>query len=157
LFSLTNAATREFVVAAALLQDRLDLASLECVSIRSARIFGQSYVSEVIKLVEGKLAASVMPEAQGYCPFIFYSNALHQTTRAVKHYGQPALVFMSFGVCKTDLDGKVNRNPCVYKNVYLFRDDLLPLELFEVGFKAFVRKQDTEWTLMKIRLGHDQT
>jgi hypothetical protein len=88
LFSLTNAATREFVVAAALLQDRLDLASLECVSIRSARIFGQSYVSEVIKLVEGKLAASVMPEAQGYCPFIFYSNALHQTTRAVKHYGR---------------------------------------------------------------------
>jgi hypothetical protein len=144
--------TRDFTVAASLIEDRLDLTQLECVSVRWADIFGHSYVSEVIKLI-GKLATRVTAEAQGNCPFIFYSTALRQKTKAVKYFGRPASAFMSFGTCKKDADGKVRRNPCIYKNIYLFRDDLLPLEAFEVGFKAFMRKQDAEWMLMKIAVG----
>jgi hypothetical protein len=152
-FSSAKAIARDFTVAASLIQDHLDLTQLECVSIRSAVIFGRSYVSEVMELIDGKLATRVMPEAQGNCPFIFSSTALRQKTRAVKYFGRPASVFINFATCKKDADGKVGRNSCTYKNVYLFRDDLLPLEVFEVGFKAFMRKQDAEWALMKIALG----
>jgi hypothetical protein len=125
-FSSVKAIARDFTVAATLIQDRLDLTQLECVSIRWAIIFGQSYISEVIKLIDGKLATRVMPEAQGNCPFIFSSTALRQKTKAVKYFGRPASVFINFATCKKAADGKVGRNPCTYKNVYLFRDDLLP-------------------------------
>jgi hypothetical protein len=50
-FSSAQAIARDFTVAASLIEDRLDLTQLECVSVRWADIFGHSYVSEVIKLI----------------------------------------------------------------------------------------------------------
>jgi hypothetical protein len=76
-------------------------------------------------------------------------------TPAIRYGGQIARMMMSFSVVEKNLasdslyyEGKHFKGD--YKNIYLFRTDLKPLEAFEVGLKAFVATQKGTMDVMRI-------
>jgi hypothetical protein len=94
------------------------------------------------------------------CDYVLTFNIIVTDTRAVKYAGQISRMLMSFSVIERnpvtgalEYDGRHFKGS--YKNLYLFRPDLRPLEAFKVGLKAFVTSQKERWALMRILISGD--
>jgi hypothetical protein len=137
------------------MEHRIDINKLECVSRvpNGAVIFEQDFylnptVPDIVRSAwPGKQVA--LDDAQ--CPYGLYFTIISQTTRAVTYLGKPSKVFMSFQVCRRNADGRVDFNPCSYKNLYLFESGVKPLEAFEIGLRAFLRAQNEDWVVLTIQ------
>jgi hypothetical protein len=142
------------VVASAKNSWRIDLATIECLSVseRISSIFHQSHYDDpgIMKILEEKFPGKSIKRKNDECGFVLSFNIIKTTVRAVKYQGEPAAMLLSFSLCPRDPGGKVLAIGCSSKDLYLFRTDLDPLEAFEIGLKAFDQKQDKAWVILKI-------
>jgi hypothetical protein len=148
--------TREYAVAAARNRWNLSADLIECVSLfeRPDLIFGKSYSndSRVVEIAIRTLSGKSVKSHDLQCAYILTFVIELRTTRAVKYLGRPSTVSMSFDICERDSSGRVRIKACLSKNLYLFRSDLSALEVLELGLKAFLQVQKTEWEIIKVRL-----
>jgi hypothetical protein len=84
------------------------------------------------------------------CEYVLTFTIIAADTRAVRHLGQISRLLMSFAISRMDpITGSLNKT-ALYKNIYGFRTDLLPIEAFELGLRAFLLPQKTRWEMMVI-------
>jgi hypothetical protein len=145
----------EYVVAASKIRWQVDLGEVECLSLASNRalIFQKSYSDDPqVKLILEKTFPEKRIEAENpKCSHSFTFNILSGITRAVRYRGEPSVVSMAFQICKKDSYGNRDNKACSYKNLYLFRGDITPLDAFAVGLQAFVRGQESRWAIIRVR------
>lgn len=151
----------EYVVAASKGRWRVDLASVDCMSLVSKKVTifqkDASYDPKVMAALKFVWPNKQMYRDNPQCRYVLVSNILSKTNGAVRYRGRPSTVSMAFQICQRNPDQSVNAHICSYKNIYLFRQLTNGDETFELGLRAFARPQVSRWAVMKIRVSASNT
>lgn len=145
---------RQYVVIASELRWQVDVEKAQCLSLNKkvgSRIFKEDYSNntEIMTKLHDFFPNAHIGDPS--CPYVLTFVIEIADTRSATHRGQISRMVMSFQICERDMTGDL-ASKCSYKNLYLFRSDLGPLEAFEVGLKAFLSSQQNEWQTMVILL-----
>jgi hypothetical protein len=87
------------------------------------------------------------------CPWHFFITGISGKVRAVTYYGEVARYLLSIGICERKLDGRVNPNKCLSKNIYVFNPNVEPHMLFSLALVGLARSQTTEWEVYRVNKG----
>lgn len=79
------------------------------------------------------------------CPWNFFVTVVPGTIPAVRYNGVSAKYLVSIGVCDRAVDGSVNPNKCLSKNVYVFNPRVEPHELFSLALVGLAKPQASKW------------
>ena len=83
------------------------------------------------------------------CEYVLTFNVNVDHLSAARHFGKTAKILASIVITQAPIpQGQTSS----YKNIYVFRDDLTPIQLFEVGLKAFLQPQDRPWQTIAVAL-----
>jgi hypothetical protein len=141
-------------VAAAENSKNIELGPLDCLSTNKERslIFEQIYFDNpaILDLIKEQFPGKRITSDGTDCPFGIGFNILKITTRAIRYHERPAEVLMSFYVCTQKPSGGFNASPCTSKNIYLFTNDIAPIQAFSLGLQAFIQNQETQWAIMNL-------
>src|SRR5262249_588432 len=140
---------RQYVVIASQLRWQVDVEKVQCLSLNKkiARIFKQDYSSNggLLSMLQRFFPHAQIEPNDFRCAYVMTFNIVVSDNLTVRYQGQISRMLMSFQVCERDMTEEDLGSKCSYKNLYLFRSGLGPLEAFEVGLKAFLSTQKSEW------------
>jgi hypothetical protein len=132
----------------------IELGSFNCLSTGKdlSSIFERPYFDDpaVIALIKEHYPGKRITTDNTDCSFGIGFTIIKTVTRAVQYHGRSSEVLMSFHLCTRKPSGQFNDRPCNSKNLYLFTNRVTPLQAFSLGLQAFIRNQDTKWTVMKL-------
>jgi hypothetical protein len=141
-------------VAVSEIRREIELAKIDCLSTVKDRavIFERSHLDDpaILSLIKEQFPDKRITIDSADCPFGIGFAVIKTTTRAVRYKEQPAEVLMSFYVCTREPSGGFNDRPCAQKNIYLFTNNIVPIQAFSLGLQAFVQNQETEWAIMNL-------
>jgi len=89
------------------------------------------------------------------CPWSFFATVVPGTVSTVQHYGEAAQYLVSIGICQRNVDGSINPNKCLTKNIYAFNSRLVlysrpdPLELFSLALDGLASSQTDDREMFK--------
>jgi hypothetical protein len=78
------------------------------------------------------------------CPWEFFVTVVSKMIPAVRYNGQFARYLVSIGICERTLNGSINSNECLSKNMYFFNTRVEPHELFSLALVGLARPQVSE-------------
>lgn len=142
------------VVAASRLQSEFRIDSVSCLSISPHKVvFDQKdywdpkLIEEIVHVLSIK---SVLLDADyGTCRWGFFATVVPGIITAVRYQDQLARYLVSIGICERTVDGLMNPNKCLTKNVYVFSAHREPGELFHLGLVGLARSQTNEWEVFR--------
>jgi len=79
------------------------------------------------------------------CPWGFFVTVVPRTIPAVRYNGQFARYLVSIGVCERTLNGSMNPNKCINKNIYVFNPRVEPHELFSLALVGLAKPQASKF------------
>ena len=89
------------------------------------------------------------------CPWSFFATVVPGTVSAVRYNDEAAQYLVSIGICQRNVDGSINPNKCLNKNIYVFNSRLVlhsrpdPLALFSLALDGLATRQTNEWEMIK--------
>jgi hypothetical protein len=162
LFLLTarfaGSGNRAITVVASQIGWGIDVQRIKCLSLNrriANKIFGTDYSDDpkILNTIRRYFPNKSVSLDDPSCPYMLTFNIIAHEIHAVRHFGQNARVLASFVVSKrSDIAKGMPTKTRSYKNLYMFRDDLAPLEAFEVGLKAFLAAQQKDVQTIKVAL-----
>lgn len=152
-----------FIVAAAqtIWEEGIDLKTVGCLTFNRLgnHIYGKDLSDDpkILEILRKYFPNKDISSKNPSCHYVLSFVIFVADTHAVKYAGHISRMMMSFSVIeKNHTTGSLYWEGVKfkgdYKNLYLFRSGLKPLEAFEVGLKAFVAPQAKEWEVMRISL-----
>jgi hypothetical protein len=78
------------------------------------------------------------------CPWEFFVTVVSKMIPAVRYNGQFARYLVSIGICERTLNGSINSNECLSKNIYVFNPRVEPHELFSLALVGLAKPQVSE-------------
>jgi hypothetical protein len=89
---------------------------------------------------------TILPDADyAACRWGFDIAVVPKTEPHVRYNGQPARYLVSIAICDRTVDGRMNPNKCLSKNVYVFTPRVAPHDLFLIALDGLARRQTSEW------------
>ena len=147
---------RTYTVMAEMIRWNIDVSKIECLSLNKgiAKIYGEADLGDprILSILERLFPNTKVTEDGSHCAHVLDFNIIRSKTRAVTYFGQISEMLMTFQICERSAEGAVDNRICSYKNLYLFRSDLAPMEAFEVGLRAFLSIQQKEWETIVVSL-----
>jgi hypothetical protein len=154
----TRAEGRKIVVTASKITwgAGVDIEKAECLSLNRKignHIFKKDYSddSQILIILRQYFPNKNLSPSDPDCPYVLSFNIIESDTRAVTYLGQFSRTLLTFVVSEKDASGALDKK-AAYKNLYLFRNDLAPMEAFEVGLKAFPMPQQERWQTFEISI-----
>jgi len=92
--------------------------------------------------------------APAACRWGFFATVVPGVVSAIRYNGQPAQYLISIGVCERTVDGSMNPNECVNKNVYVFNQRVAPHDLLSVALAGLASSQTDEYEMFKSERSH---
>ena len=144
--------------------DGVDLDKIDCLTLNRKignRIFKVDYSDDpqALEILRKRFPNKKILTNFVSCAYVLTFTINVTDTHAIKYAGHISRMLMSFGVVEKNpatgalqYDGHHFRG--IYKNLYLFRNDLNAIEAFEVGVKAFVAAQSGRYAVMQISVGN---
>src|SRR6516164_4971410 len=144
----------KLVAAVAINQKRISVNLLSCLSIRSRDVVFDRKEYWDLRLageIANKLSVkAVLPNADyEACRWGVFATVVPGEVRAVTYNGEVAQYLVSIGVCERAVDGSMNPNECVNKNVYVFNQSVEPRDLFSLALVGLAKSQADEWETFK--------
>jgi hypothetical protein len=102
------------------------------------------------KLVEAivdilSIKAVMLNAAYTTCPWSFFVTVVPKAIFAVRYDGLFARYLVSVGICERKVDGSINPNKCLSKNIYVFNPRVETHELFSIALVGLARPQANKW------------
>jgi hypothetical protein len=154
---LSRAEGRKIIVAASKITwgEGVDLEKIKCLSlnVRGNHIFKKDYSddSHMLTILSQYFPNRKLSPHSPDCPYVLSFNIIESDTRAVQYRGQISRMLLTFILSEKDASGSLDKK-AAYKNLYLFRNDLVPMEAFELGLKAFLMPQQERWQIFEIEI-----
>jgi hypothetical protein len=147
---------RTIAVVASQIRWGIDIQRIKCLSLNrriANRILGTDYSDDpnVLNVLKRYFPNKNVSLDDPRCPYVLTFNIFRHKIHAVRYLAQNARVLASFDVSKrSDIAKGMPTKTRSDKNVYLFRDDLAPLEVFEIGLKVFLAPQERDVQTLKV-------
>ena len=149
-----GASQSSYIVAASQLTWQVNLDRAECLSLvpNRANIFHKDFFDNpaILSILQATWPKKDIFRDNVSCPFVFSFSILSGITKAVKYQGRPSVLSIAVVVCARKPDKTINDKLCSYKNIYLFKQVSSELLAFEIGVKAFVLSQKSQWIVFKL-------
>jgi hypothetical protein len=138
----------------------VDLETIECLTLNRKighHIFKVEYSDDpkILDILRKYFPKKEISSNNPSCLYVLTFVIVLSDNPAIQHDRQISRMLMAFSVARKDpMSGELERDHLTgnYKNIYLFRPDVNPLEAFEVGLKAFIANQFERTVLMRISL-----
>jgi len=139
-----------FLAAAALNDATVRIEQISCLAVDSRKvIFDQKIYQdpELGDAIAKNLSIKTVALNADYatCPWGFFVNVVPGTVFAVRYEGRVARYLVSIGICERRVDGSMNPNKCLSKNIYVFDPRVKPRELLVVALVGLAKSQAAEW------------
>jgi hypothetical protein len=155
-----EAKSNQFLGAASRLQTYVSIASISCLSIEPHKVVfdRKEYWNPKLpeEIVDRLGIKTVLLNADyAACPWSFFATVVPGTVPAVRYNDQAAQYLVSIGICQRNLDGSINPNKCLTKNIYVFNSGLVlysrpdPIELFSLALDGLASPQTNNWEMFK--------
>jgi hypothetical protein len=138
----------------------IDLNAIGCVTLNrniANPIYKIDYSDDpaVLEILRRHLRGKIVTSNDPSCPYVLTFVVMVSDTHAIRYAGQIARMMMTFSLIeKNPVSGSLYYEGMHfkgnYKNLYLFRTGLQPLEAFEVGLKAFLATQQKNFDVIRI-------
>jgi hypothetical protein len=146
--------------AASRLQKYLSIANVSCLAIEPHKVvFDQQdyWNPKLAEEIVEKLGIQTVLLSADYaaCPWSFFATVVPGTVSAVRYNDEAAQYLVSIGICQRNVDGSINPDKCLTKNIYAFNSRLVlyshpdPLELFSLALDGLARSQTNEWEMFE--------
>lgn len=143
-----------YIVTASQLRWQVNLDRAECLSLvpNRANIFHKDFFDNpaIFSILQATWPKKDIFRDNVNCPYVFSFSILSGLTKAVKYQGRPSVISMAVVVCARKPDKTINDKLCSYKNIYFFRQVSSEIAAFEIGVKAFVLPQKSQWIVLKL-------
>jgi hypothetical protein len=139
----------EFLAAASLNQSAVRIDGVSCLSIDPNQVvFDQKdyWDPKLVETIVDILSIKMVLFNADYatCPWGFSVVVVPKTIPAVRYNGQFARYLVSIGICERTVEGSMNPNECLSKNIYVFNPRVETHELFSLALVGLARPQTSE-------------
>jgi hypothetical protein len=139
----------QFLAAAALNDSAVRVDGVSCLSIDPHKVvFDQKdyFDPKLVETIVDILSIKTVLFNANYatCPWGFSVTVVPRTIYAVRYNGRFARYLVSIGICERTVNGRMNPNKCLSKNVYVFNPRVEPHELFLLALVGLARPQASE-------------
>lgn len=83
------------------------------------------------------------------CRWGLFATVVPEPLGHVRYRGLIARYLISMGICPRAVDGSLDPNRCVTRNVYVFRSNLQPNELFLIGLAGLAKHPKDQWEVFE--------
>jgi hypothetical protein len=144
----------QFTAAAALNYSTIRIDRVSCLSIDPHKVVFDKKDYSDPKLVETivdilSIKTVLFNADYATCPWSFSVTVVPKTIFAVRYDGQFARYLVSVAICDRFVDGSINPNKCVNKNIYVFNPRVEPHELFSLALVGLARPQASKWEVFQ--------
>jgi hypothetical protein len=140
----------QFLAAALLNDSSVRIDHVSCLSVDPHKVmFDQKDFSDpkLVESIVGTLSISAVSFNANYakCPWSFFAVVVPRWTFGVRYNGHFARYLVSIGICERNVDGSINPNKCLSKNIYVFNPRVEAHDLFSIGLVGLARTQANQW------------
>jgi len=140
----------QFLAAASLNDSAVRIEEVSCLAIDSNRVVFDQKDYWDPKLVEAivdilSIKTVLLDTAYATCPWSFFIVVVPKLIFAVRYDGLFARYLVSIGICERNVEGSINPNKCLSKNIYVFNPRVETHELFSIALVGLARPQASKW------------
>jgi hypothetical protein len=137
-----------FLAAAAVNDSAIAVDSVSCLWIKQVMYDEKDYSDpELPEAIVNILSIkTILPSADyATCRWGFGITVVPGIVSAVRYNGQFARYLVSIDICDRTIEGRINPNSCLSKNIYVFTPRVAPHDLFLIALDGLVKPQASEW------------